>query len=338
MKRFLILSLCLALLAAGFVFFRPEEEVDIPEEAGEVPVLQAQPLSVEEPSFDGTLVLQVRTAEGVEEMLLKEYLVGVLLAEMPTDFPMEALKAQAIASRTFALKQAGGKKHPNAHVCTDPSCCQGWGNKASFDATAVSRAAQAVEETDGLVLTYEGKLIDATFFSCSGGQTEAAVAVWGGDVPYLQSVESPGEEEAPRFTETVSMEAEAFAQTLLAAYPDANLSGAPESWFGAVSYTQGGGIDRIFIGGVAISGVSLRSLFRLRSTDIFIEAAQTQIFLTTYGFGHRVGLSQYGAKAMAEEGSSFEKILLHYYQSTEIKKLLLRQEEQLCFWNYTAAV
>ncbi len=338
MKRYLIFALCLALLAAGYIFFRPKVESDRPEASTEAPVVSAQALSVEEPSFDEQLVLRVQRDGTVQELPLKEYLIGVLLAEMPTEFPMEALKAQAIASRTFALKQAEGEKHSNAHICADSSCCQGWEDSAEFDAAAVSRASKAVEETDGLVLTYEGKLIDATFFSCSGGQTEAAVAVWGADVPYLQSVDSPGEEEAPRFTETVCMEAEAFAQAILSAYPEANLSGSPVSWLGAVSYTQGGGIDTVFIGGVGVKGTALRSLFGLRSTDISIETSQDQILFTTCGFGHRVGLSQYGAMAMAEEGCSFEEILLHYYQHTEIKKLLLQKEEQLCFWNYTTAV
>ena len=178
-------------------------------------------------------------------------------------------------------------------------------------------------ETDGLAVVYDGKLIDATYFSCSGGRTEAAVAVWGGEIPYLQSVPSPGEEDAPRETETVTFPAEEFRGCITPARPDADLSGAPETWFGTVRYTAGGGIDTLELGGASFTGTELRRLLGLRSTDIEFSPQEDGVTVTTHGFGHRVGLSQYGAEAMALAGSRFDEILLHYYQGTEIRRLTL---------------
>ena len=160
-------------------------------------------------SLDGTLLLQVLLSDGtVEQKPLDDYLAGVILAEMPASFEEEALKAQAVVSRTYTLRQTARKKHADADICTDPSCCQGWISYEDYCAKTgddgpdcAQAAAQAVKATDGLVLVYDGALIDATFFSCSGGRTETAVEVWGSDVPYLQSVESPGEE-APHNEDT----------------------------------------------------------------------------------------------------------------------------------------
>lgn len=285
----------------------------------------------EEVSFDASTTLRVLVDEQVQELSLQEYLTGVLLAEMPADFQPEALKAQACASRTFALRQAQAKKHTNADICANASCCQGWKSEADYLAGGgtteqVEKIKAAVSGTDGLAVTYEDKLIDATYFSCSGGRTEAAVAVWGGDIPYLQSVPSPGEESALRYTDTVEISAEEFSAKVLAEFPEAQLTGTPEQWFGAVTYTAGGGVKTMEIGGVQITGSKLRSLFSLRSTDMTLTPGTDTITITTMGFGHRVGLSQYGAEAMAEAGNSFEAILTHYYQGTEIKKLSLSAE------------
>ena len=152
--------------------------------------------------------------------------------------------------------------------------------------------------------------------------TEVAIAVWGGDVPYLQSVESPGEEDAPRFSETVEIEAERFAARLQAVYPEITLLGNAPNWFGRITYSAGGGVASVELGGVAITGTSLRGLFALRSTNMRFAVTEEHIRITTYGFGHRVGMSQYGAKAMAEKGSDFVQILTHYYQNCEIMRLL----------------
>ena len=145
--------------------------------------------------FDEAVTLRVLVDGAVREQTLHDYLVCVLLAEVPSGFAAEALKAQACAARTFALRQAGAGKHAEADVCASAACCQGWCAPEQWPEHAAAET--AVTETDGLAVVYDGQLIDATYFSCSGGRTEAAVAVWGGEIPYLQSVPSPGEEDAP---------------------------------------------------------------------------------------------------------------------------------------------
>lgn len=277
----------------------------------------AEPQMTEPELFDQNTTLRVLFGQEVREIPLDEYLTGVLFAEMPADFGAEALKAQAVASRTFTLRQSEQRKHSDADVCTDAACCQGW--RDPLDSPDAAVFADAVRQTDGLVVTYGDALIDATYFSCSGGKTEAAAAVWGGEVPYLQSVESPDEGES--YNESRTWPAEEFAEVFTAAYPEAVLSGEPSAWFGAASYTRGGGIERICIGGVELKGTTLRALFGLRSTDIHIAADAQSVTFSTAGFGHRVGMSQYGAAAMAENGSGFAEILCHYYRSTEIKRL-----------------
>ena len=317
MKRLILIPLAVILLCCTPFFLFSEgkaEPLQTPTAVTQAPTVQkATP-------FDTETTLRVLTASGVREMTLRDYLIGTLLAEMPADFPPEALRAQAIASRTFALRKAETGKHIGADVCTDYACCQGWDEDGT--AEEIEQITQAVCDTDGLVVTYGGTLIDATFFSCSGGKTEAALAVWGSDIPYLQSVDSPGEEDAPRYTDTVIFNAGEFAEHIHDLCPESNLSGSPVNWFGEISRTVGGGIDTVFIGGTAIKGTALRTALSLRSTDMDFAVTESEITVTTCGFGHRVGLSQYGAKVMAEGGSDFAEILTHYYPGTEIKKLL----------------
>ena len=160
-------------------------------------------------------------------------------------------------------------------------------------------------------------LFCTSFVSCSGGSTEDAVAVWGQDVPYLQAVDSPGEEDAPRFTDTVKFSSGEFAEKL-----GLTASGAPADWFGAATYTDGGGVDTMTIRGQTFTGTQLRSKLGLRSTAFEISVSGNTVTITTRGFGHRVGMSQYGAQAMAREGSTCAEILAHYYTGTE----LIREE------------
>ena len=273
-------------------------------------------------SGDRTVVLKVKNRAGnVQQMNLEEYLLGVVLAEMPADFESEALKAQAVVARTYTRKRMEGSKHETAAVCMDPACCQSWRSEEDYLAqggrkSSVEKVRQAVADTDGMVLRYDGKLIDATYFSCSGGSTEDAVEVWGQDVPYLQAVESPGEENAPRYSDTVTFTAAEFAQKL-----GISGTGDPENWFGETTYTDGGGVARMTIHGTEFTGTQLRSKLGLRSTAFVVLVQGQTIEITTRGFGHRVGMSQYGAQAMAKAGSTYGEILAHYYTGTELDKI-----------------
>ena len=276
-------------------------------------------------SYDGETTVRLLTEGQTEALSLHDYLIGVIMSELPASFEPEALRAQAIASRTFALHCG---KHDGADVCADSGCCQGW-----TDAEALrqrfgegyedfyDKAKNAVESTDGQVLEYEGKLIDATFFACSGGRTEDAAAVWGSSVPYLRPVESPGEEQAQGFHTQVCLPAGEFAETILEAAPEARLSGDPAAWLGEVVPTPGGGVGTMRIGGVLFSGTELRGLFSLRSARFSLAWDGEQFTFDVYGSGHRVGMSQYGAQAMALAGADAETILKTYYTGVELVTL-----------------
>lgn len=271
-------------------------------------------------SWDARTRIMVLSPSGnVRQMRLGEYLAGVVLAEMPTDFADEALKAQAVVARTYTCKRMEHYKHGAAAVCMDSGCCQGFWDAEDYvnsggSQEALDRIRNAVTSTDGLVLYYGGALIDATYFSCSGGFTEDAAAVWGQDVPYLQAVESPGEEDAPRYVSTVRYTPENFRLVT-----GCSGEGSPSGWFGTVRYTDGGGVESMEICGKTYSGTQLRRDLNLRSTLFSVRVEGDMIVIETKGFGHRVGMSQYGAQAMALEGSGFGEILKHYYTGTVLR-------------------
>lgn len=279
-------------------------------EPDQLPMLQGQPVQ------KSTNCIMVRNPEGVcTDMDLDTYLTGVLLAEIPADFPEEALKAQAVAARTYAWKaHTEGGKHADTSVCADASCCQAYIREADYlsrggNPEHLEKVRRSVLSTSGMVLFYDGEPIEATYFSSSGGSTEAAVAVWGSDYPYLQAVSSPEEP----LVDSVSFSAEEF-QNALGKY----LPGEPKEWFGSVEYTEGGGVATMEICGELYTGVELRSLLDLRSTDFQVETKEKTILITTSGYGHRVGMSQYGANTMAQNGSNYQQILQHYYPGTNL--------------------
>ena len=291
-------------------------------------VMTVAPGSAKEPEAEAQMQESQRLAETrtvslltegeqVIRMPLQEYLTCVLLAEMPVSFEEEALKAQSVVARTYTVRAAeGASKHQDADVCADSSCCQGYLTESDFLSRGgkqadVEHIRQVVASTAGQLLTYEGKLIEATYFSCSGGTTEDAVAVWGTDVPYLQSVSSPGEEHATHYTDAVTFSTAEFAEKL-------ELTGEPSGWFGQATYTKGGGVAQLEIGGKVYTGTELRRLLGLRSTAFEIGVSGDAVTVTTRGYGHRVGMSQYGADAMAAAGSLYPEILAHYYQGTEL--------------------
>lgn len=313
------LAFCMGILLPAFLFFVTDKislrNIEKPE--GSAPT---QPGGIEENTAVESTIRVLQKDGTVKQMDMENYLTGVLLGEMPADFEMEAFKAQAVVARTYALKRnSGGNKHEAGAVCTDSSCCQSYCPVAEYLAkggtkAAVNKALTAVKETNGLVLTYNGELIEATYFSCSGGRTEDALAVWGTDIPYLQAVDSPGEEQAAHYMDTVEFSAKDFAKLL-----NLNSDSAPSSWIGKTTYTQGGGVASIQIAGKTFKGTDMRKILGLRSTAFTIDIVEDRILISTKGFGHRVGMSQYGADAMAVAGSDFRKILMHYYPGTSLE-------------------
>ena len=276
--------------------------------------------SSEDPYDREVIWIHVQNGEAIEQMDLESYLVRVVLGEMPASFELEALKAQAVVARTYTLRRLEtGTKHRNADVCTDPGCCQAYCDPAYYQGSVESlgKVRDAVEQTRGLVLTYSGALIEATYFSSSGGRTEDAVAVWGNDLPYLQATDSPENGYEDQYLRSVTFSAADFRVAL-----DRELPGGCHSWFGPVTYTNGGGVATMTIGGEEYSGTELRQLLGLRSTAFTVSATSNTVTITTRGYGHRVGMSQYGAEAMAVEGAAFDAILAHYYQGTALEEYI----------------
>jgi len=258
-------------------------------------------------SPDREQTVTVETGGAERTMNLEDYLTGVLLGEMPPEFPMEALKAQAVAARTYTLRRLAAGEG----LSDDPAVCQAYRDPAGADPAAADKLRQAVRDTAGEALYYEGELITATYFSCSGGRTEAAEAVWGGDVPYLQSVPSPGEEDAAAYESRVTVDRDTFLETL-----EVSSEAVTD-----LQRTEGGGVATVTIGGRTFTGRELREAFSLNSTRFTLEpdAARSTVTFSVQGSGHRVGLSQYGAKAMAEAGSTYREILQWYYPGTEVE-------------------
>ena len=254
-----------------------------------------------------------RNNGSVINLSMTDYLIGVLGAEMPASFNIEALKAGAIASRTYALKkiQDGGKLTDtvSTQVYNDNNELRNkWGNE--FD-KYYNKIKQAVEATNDLVITYNGELISALFFSTSNGYTESAKEVFGYDIPYLQSVESSVDKETTPYLKTVEKE----TATLLNILGVTNLDNIE-----IVSRTSSGRVKEIKIDNKTYSGVELRNLLGLRSTDFDISVNGESVTITTRGYGHGVGMSQYGANKLANNGYSYSDIIHHYYQNVNILK------------------
>lgn len=301
-----------------------------------VAVLPADPTPAATPAvsppaggWDEAQTIRVLKKDGtVETMALSDYLFGVTSAEMPASFETEALRAQAVCARTFALYRAGAGSHSadGADVCADSGCCQAyldreelarrWGSHAEEYAAKLSAA---VSDTDGQVLTYDGDLIQAVFFSSAAGTTEDAAAVWGRALPYLVPVDSPEGDEVPNYRSTVTLSADEVKALADSAGLGCDLSGDPAGWITGVTRTAAGRVASLTLGGVSMTGGAARSLFSLRSAAFDVSCADGQFTFSVTGYGHGVGLSQYGANAMAKEGASWRDIVEHYYTGVTVQ-------------------
>ncbi|ANS77301.1 sporulation protein [Paenibacillus yonginensis] len=277
---------------------------------------------------------------GVETLPLEQYVLGVLAAEMPSDFGIEAMKAQAIAARTFIVKRlaAGdrsGVPDGSADV-TDTVTHQAYLSKAALAAwkqagkgAALQKLQQAVNDTAGMIMTYDGKPISALFFSASGGYTENSEDYWSERIPYLRSVPSPWDAKIdPSYKETVQMPVqEIYSKLGLSAASLPALAGTgtgqaaqtAASLFTVLDRTQGESIKEIRIGGKLFTGREVREKLGLRSSRFDIKVQQNEALITTYGYGHGVGMSQWGANGMAQEGYSAADILKHYYTGISLE-------------------
>ena len=330
----LLISLLLPLLLISSPEFEElREEEETPEAVEAAAVAEPPPLHAPEPqagqgTLDESIMLQVLIGDEVIELSMAAYLRGVVAAEMPARFHPEALKAQAVAARTYTLHRtliAPTPRHPEAYVCGSYACCKAYHDEARLrerwgaDYEHYSAIiAQAIAETDGLILVYENQPILAAFHSSSYGYTEASGAIWG-DVPYLQSVRShEGPSEVPNYYSTTELSYAEFRQ-IATNFPGVTLEeGNTPYWIRHVIYTDSGRLGSIEIGGVTLTGPEFRRLFSLRSTAITFTFGDTHMTITTGGYGHGVGMSQFGANTMAELGLGFAAILDWYYTGVNL--------------------
>lgn len=276
---------------------------------------------------DGSYTIRVLLGDQVETMTMGEYLQGVVRAEMPASFEQQALCAQAVAARTYTLyKMATGGNHGDvADVCGDPTCCQAYLDKETAAANWGDRAKNyeakvenAVSLTDGQTILYEGQPILAVFHSSSAGQTKDSGEVWTGDLPYLQSVSSPEGADVPNYYSRAEFTPKEFKKLFLAAYPEADLSGSADGWIGERKVSEDGNVDSVTVGGVSVRGTQMRTIFSLRSTTFETEIQDGNIVFFVTGYGHGVGMSQYGAQQMAKDGSDWKEIITHYYTGVTV--------------------
>ena len=265
----------------------------------------------------------------IEEIDLDEYLYGVVSAEMPASFEEEALKAQAVVARTYTIYKIVNNdgKHGEADICDNSNCCQAWITKedrfARWEETEQEanwdKIVNVVNSTQGKIITYDGKPINAFFHSNSGGTTEAPIDVWGGSgYPYLQSVATAGEDAYSQYSSEASFTKDEFVQKIEEVHSDFEIDFEEEDCIKVEEYTDGNRVKTIKIGNLELSGVEVRTIFGLRSANFKITMNEDTIEFEVIGYGHGVGMSQTGADSLAKEGSTYEDIIHHYYTGVEI--------------------
>lgn len=280
---------------------------------------------------DINIKLLHRDTGEVEEVKLEEYLCNVVSAEMPADYEIEALKAQAIVARTYTMYKIENKKHDNADICDDSACCQAWISKEdrlarweeSKRESNWEKIEKCVKETKGKIVTYQNKPINAFFHANSGGITELPVNVWGGgdDLPYLQVVETSGEEGYTQYASEVELSYNELLEKLKAKYQDIQIDFNNKEDIKIIEYTDSKRVKTVKFGNHNLSGVETRTLLGLRSTNFQITYENEKIKFSVIGYGHGVGMSQTGANTMAKEGKSCDDIIYHFYKDVEIKNV-----------------
>ncbi|MBA9085740.1 stage II sporulation protein D [Fontibacillus solani] len=337
-RRFGALSALAVLLPALLAGRAPAPAAQVPDAAAAAQANSAAPqqgaaggagrLAPAEASPEMQVRVYLTRTRTVETLPLEQYVTGVLAAEMPADFDLDALKAQAIAARTYIIsrlqsKNTSGVPNGKADV-VDSVDHQAYLSQAELKKWAqqgkeaqLEKLQKAVDDTKGIYMTYKGKPITAAFFSASGGYTENSEDYWNLKVPYLRSVSSPWDAKMnPKNQVTVTLSLEEVFEKLgqqIPAEPAINNKEAPHKMFQMISTTPGGRVNEIRIGDKVYTGREVREKLGLRSSQFTIKASNSEVKITTYGSGHGVGMSQWGANGMAKEGYTTTQILQHYY-------------------------
>lgn len=307
------------------------ESTDVPttEEITTSPEQSTTPPTTENTATDKTdttIGVFLHNENKVVEMTLEEYIVCVVAAEMPYTFSSEALKAQAVAARTYCIyKLNKGNTHSKgADVCTDYSHCAAFVTKDELinkygkkvTESIITKITNAVKATEGQILTYNGEPILAVFHSRSYLYTESSENIWGGYLPYLVSVSTPEEDSVSVVNVTSTKLNEIFmsdnAVSVSTSFEDGELSHQKNDT---------GRIDTLTLNGKEIKAKLMRSIFGFRSTNFEYQKTDSGWSFTVHGYGHGVGMSQYGANEMAKNGSKYDQILFHYYQGVKLENL-----------------
>lgn len=268
----------------------------------------------------------------IEEMDLEEYVKGVVSAEMPANFDIEALKAQAVAARTFAVNKIVNKcsESHGADICDTVHCqvymdkqkrMDSWNSKQRNELYA--KIVQAVNSTKGEVITYKGNIITyPQYFAISSGKTEDSQDVYKKDIPYLKSVSSKGEEDSPKYKTEKTISYREFVNIIKNNFTNSGINTANlKNKTAIISRTKSGAVNVIKIGNSEISGIKFRKMFGLNSTNFNITFLKSNIKISCTGYGHNTGMSQWGANVMAKKGVKYKKILEHYYVGTKLEKI-----------------
>ncbi|MCL2014381.1 MAG: stage II sporulation protein D [Oscillospiraceae bacterium] len=255
------------------------------------------------------------------ELYLKDYIKGVVAANIPAVYEPETLKAQAAASYTYAVRHINS----DTALSTDPAEHQAYipdnelksiyGENYSEYKKRISEATDAVF---GEILLYQNEPIAAAYFAFSNGKTESAANVWGQDIPYLIPADSPHDINAPNYQITVSISAEEVLARLTESDSELVMPVYKTDWFKIAERSDSGYVTKVAVGNKTMTGIQIRTMFDLKSTDFEIVSEDDQFLFTTKGSGHAVGLSQHGANEMAKEGKTYTEILKHYYTGIEI--------------------
>ncbi len=290
------------------------------------PIKIEEVINYEKIDKDSPIINIYNHKKGINEKInIEEYLYGVLSGEMPVEFNIEALKAQAVAARTYVLyKQENEKssKHPNAVVCTDYTHCQEYKSYDELEKIkgkewmqdSYNKIKQAVDETKGHIIIYEDKPILPLYFSTSSGKTENSEEVFANEVPYLKSVDSPYDKESPKYESTLQISKDEFIKNMKRSYNDITLSASNlKEEIKVIEISKGGSVEKIKIGNKELKGRDIRSIFNLNSSNFEIEVKGEDVDFLVKGYGHGVGMSQWGAQGMSDEGYKYYDILNHYY-------------------------
>ncbi len=327
MKNFIFICLCfvLAIFALPIALTRSFKIAN-----GEVPEGKNDTIEnkYDYQKYKTIKLLHTKTGE-IEEIALDTYIKGVVAAEMPASYNEEALKAQAVVARTYTIYTImhNNNKHENADLCDSSNCCQAWISKedrmAKWDEDKreeyLKKIENAVDSTNGKIITYNGEVIDAFFHSNSGGTTETPVNVWGGtNYPYLQSVQTAGEDAYNQYSSQVTISKADFINKIKEKHPDFTIDFNDENCIKITEYTESSRVKTIKVGNINMSGVEMRTLIGLKSAKFEITMDENNITFKVTGYGHGVGMSQTGADSMANQGSTYEDIIHHFYTNVEI--------------------